>query len=491
MHRALKESCGLGSEFYRSNRTTGCQLKSRFPMNEKEVHPYRRILLAILVLSFLLRAFLVLSGGQNYWPDESRYNKSREAAGALWVGDLPGALRVFYHAGHLLFEVIGVVPATMEIIFAPSPKIPALFFALFSVASLWLMWGIVRRVGENERVALFAVGLLALCSTFLYYCRHLLPYDAAMAFGLLSLFVGLRTPSRAFDSLLCGIFSGCAFLTYNGYWVLAGFALLTHTLRPPRTLAWCLRRAFISGCSFALPLVVLFLLSAAAGVDLLQQFLVSSRMNTQGSFSEGWSLPFVFLWHSEHLLILLWAVALIYGLRESALAYRKEAMILCLSGIFFIYGTLVVFSVFIEKFVVQGRLVRQLAPFCSILAALFLERLWTTFPKGKALVVAVLVLAVFQAALNFRQPLTQVFPTEFQRLALEASGSTEKGKYESVFDHHIYPEPLPAKDAGRTIIRKRHPLQFLPYQYEGYTPDQRNKLRSNDISMRLILKAKE
>jgi hypothetical protein len=146
-------------------------------MDEKEMRRYRRILVAILVLSFLLRAFLVLSGGQNYWPDESRYNKSRAAADALWAGDLPGSLRVFYHGGHLLFEVIGLVPATMEIIFAPSPKIRALFFALFSVASLWLMWGIVRRVGENERVALFAVGLLALCSTFLYYCRHLLPYD--------------------------------------------------------------------------------------------------------------------------------------------------------------------------------------------------------------------------------------------------------------------------------------------------------------------------
>ena len=460
-------------------------------MDEKKVRRYRRMLLAILVLSFFLRAFLVLSGGQNYWPDESRYNKSRVAADALWAGDIPGSLRVFYHAGHLLFEVIGLVPATMEIIFAPNPKIPALFFSLFSVASLWLIWGIVHRLGENERVALFAVGLLALCTTFLYYCRHLLPYDAAMALGLLSLFVGLRTPSRAVDSILCGIFAGCAFLTYNGYWALAGFALLTHTLRPPRTLAWCLRRALISGFSFALPLVVLFLLSAAAGVDLLQQFLVSSRMNTQGSFSEGWSLPLAFLWHSEHFLILLWAVALIFSLRDSALAYRKEAMILCLSGIFFIYGTLVIFSVVIEKFVVQGRLVRQLVPFCSILAALFLERLWATPPKGRALVVAVLVLAVFQAAVNFHKPLTQVFPSGFRRLASEASGSTEKGKYELLFDHHIYPEPLPAKAAGRTIIRKRHPLQFLPYQYEGYTPDQRSKLRSNDISMRLILKAKE
>lgn len=463
-------------------------------MDEKKVHRYRRILLAILTLSFLLRVLLVLSGGQYYCPDEARYDRARAAADALWAGDLYGFTQALHSADHFLFKVIGVVPATMQIIFAPSPKIPALFFSLFSVASIWLMWGIMRRTGESERAALFAVSLLALCSTFLYYCRHLLPYDTAMAFGLLSLFVGLRTPSRAVDSILCGLFSLCAFLTYNGYWALAGFAMLTHTLRPPLTLGLCIRRAFISGLSFAVPLVAILAVSAAiasANGNLLQQFLAFSRTVTHGSYSEGWSLPFCYLWYSEHFLILLWAVALIYSLREYTIGSRKEAMILGLLGILFIYGTLVVFSVVLEKFVVYGRLVRQIVPFCSILAALFLERLWTSTPKGKSLVIVILTIAVLQAAVNFQQPLTQVFPVEFLRLASEASVPTETGGYEILNAYFIYPEPLPVKEVGRTIIWKRHPLEFLPEQYEGYTPDQRSKLRTNDISMRLILKVKQ
>ena len=463
-------------------------------MDEKEARRCRRILLAVLLLSLLLRVCLVFSGGQYFFPDEARYEKSRAAAEALWGGDIPGCLRALHSADHFLFKVLGVAPAILQIIVTPSSKIPALYFSLFSVANLWLLWGIMRRAGENERAAFFAVGLLALCTTFLYYSRHLLPYDTAMFFGLLSLFVGQKAPVRAIDSIMCGLFSVCAFLTYNGYWLLAGFGLLAHVLRPPLTFDQCLRRAFISGSSFAVPLVILLAGSAAlasVGGNLLQQFLNFSRTVTQGSYAEGWSLPFGFLWHSEHFLILLWGVALIYCVREFAAGRRNEAMILGLSGVLCIYGALVIFSVILEEFVVYGRLARQLVPFCSILTALFLERLWTSNPKGRGLAMIIVVMAVFQAAVNFQQPFAQSFPVEFRRLAAEASVPTKTGQYELLYDYYIYPEPLPVKEGGTIIIQERHPLQFLPYQYEGHTPDQRCKLRTNDIRMRLVLRAKQ
>jgi len=465
-------------------------------MDDKSAQGYRRILLAILLLSFLLRVVLVFSGGQYFFPDEARYDKSRAAAAALWGGDIHGCLHALHSADHFLFKVIGVVPATLQMLLGPSPKIPALFFSLFSVAGLWLMWRILRRAGESERAALFAVGLLALCSTFLYYSRHLLPYDTSLFFGLLALLVGRNNPCRTVDSVLCGLFSVCAFLTYNGYWVLAAFAMLAHTLRRPLAFRPCLRRAFISGLSFAVPLATLLAVSAAiasADGNLTQQFLAFSRTVTQGSYAEGWSLPFEFLWSSEHFLVLLGAVALIFCLKEFVQGNRKEALMLGLSGVFFIYGTLVVFSVVLEKFVVYGRLVRQLLPFCSILAALFLEGLWTSTPKGKFLAVAVMGMVVVQAALNFQQPITQVFPAEFLRLAAGVPKPARTDEYELLFVYYIYPEPLPVPvmEGARTIIQERHPLQFLPYQYEGFTPDQRAKLRTTDIRMKLVLAIKQ
>ena len=82
-------------------------------------------------------------------------------------------------------------------------------------------------VAEVTRLLYERSGLLGLCSTFLYYSRHILPYDTAMAFGLLALFAGLRTPLRAVDSVACGFLAASAFLTYNGCWTLAA----THAAR--------------------------------------------------------------------------------------------------------------------------------------------------------------------------------------------------------------------------------------------------------------------
>ena len=214
---------------------------------------YGHALLAILLLSVLLRGFLVWSGGQNYWPDEVRYQNSRLSAGS--AGGRHG--RIPAHAepsGTLSLSSDWRLPGRRSRWSSERiRKIPAVFFSLFSVATLLLMWAILRRIGENERVTLFAVGLLALSSSFLYYSRHLLPYDMAMAFGLLALFVGLRTPLRAVDSIACGLLSACAFLTYNGYWTLAAFAILAQAFRRPRSLRACLRRVFLSGAALSFP----------------------------------------------------------------------------------------------------------------------------------------------------------------------------------------------------------------------------------------------
>jgi len=41
------------------------------------------------------------------------------------------------------------------------------------------------------------------------------------------------------------------------------------------------------------------------------------------------------------------------------------------------------------------------------------------------------------------------------------------------------------------VLRESHPLEFLPYQYEGYNQEQRRRLRSGDIGMRLVIYSRE
>jgi hypothetical protein len=50
--------------------------------------------------------------------------------------------------------------------------------------------------------------------------------------------------------------------------------------------------------------------------------------------------------------------------------------------------------------------------------------------------------------------------------------------------HPVFgPKPAPA---GRELYRTRHPLEYLPFQYEGFLPVERSLLRSSDVAIRLV-----
>jgi hypothetical protein len=444
-------------------------------------------LVGVLATSLLLRIQLVLSGGQYFWPDELRYDRSRLAVDAIWKGNWASARRALSHSDHLLFGALGLFPAILERLTGTDARIPALFFALFSVASILLVYGLMRRMGESKRASCLGALLLAVSTTHFYYSRHLLPYDAAMAFGLSSLYVGLQNPPFVRASVLCGLLSSATFLTYNGYWLLAGFALLAHVLHGSGTWGLRARRAMVAAAAFAMPLIVIFGADAAAGGHIVRNWVAFSHTASQGRYAEGWSLPFAYLWHAEHSVALLWAISLLYAVSRLSRADRTSVFVVAVAGIAVLYGGLVLMSVGLEKMVVYGRQARQLVPFACMLTAGALERIWTAAPRRRLAVAAVLTAVVVQAAVNFYQPITQVFPEEFRRLAKRAAAGSD-GPTLLLYAEHIYPTPAPVPaTAGPVVFARRHPLQFLPYQYEGYTPEERTALRRADIRMRLVL----
>jgi hypothetical protein len=444
------------------------------------------LLAAIVVAAVILRGILVFHGGQGYWPDELRYERSRAAVAALARGEWSEAERSLDHPDHALFGVLGLLPAAAErALGRPSAKIPALFFAAFSVASLLLLALLVRRLGESRRAATLAAALLALSATHLYYSRHLLPYDAAMAMGLAAVLVGVGRFDRPLTSVACGILAAAAVLTYGGFWLLGGFAVLVHVASGPRTLRDVSGRAAAAGFGFALPFAALIAGDAALGGDLARRWFAFSRTVSQGDYGEGWSLPLAYLWHAEHLIALLWAAAVVWAAVRIARGDRRAALLVGVAGIAVVYAGLVGSSVALRKTVVYGRLARQLVPFACVLTALMLDRLWSV---RRAAAQALLAAAAVQAALNFRAPLTQVFPAEFRRLAAGVPSPPGRER-RLLYAEHIYPVPAPPPPGceGAELLSRPHPLQYRPYQYEGYTPPERAALRGVDIRMRLIL----
>jgi hypothetical protein len=57
----------------------------------------------------------------------------------------------------------------------------------------------------------------------------------------------------------------------------------------------------------------------------------------------------------------------------------------------------------------------------------------------------------------------------------------------SSFTRSILDVPRADLPNGKTVMAAPHALQYLPYTYEGLTPEQRKTLRAADIAMRLIV----
>jgi hypothetical protein len=456
--------------------------------------------LGILIISLALRWALVLRGGQYYFSDEGRYEASRETAGLLLQGRVgEGLARLIISPEHLGFKFIGILPAMVENLTVESLLIPGLFFSLFSVLNLYLIHLITRRAGASRTESLYALILASVSMSLLYYARHLMPYDPAMMFGLLAVYtaVGERTTINA--SLSCGALTFLCFITYNGYWTLAALAILLHVVRRGVQPAPLLRTGAAAIGGFIVPAILLIGFSLLAGTNLLTEYSVFSTTVSQGSYAEGWSLPFEYFWHTEHLVFIALTVLSISTLFRTD-EERKSALV-WIGAILFIYLCLLVLSVFLNSFVVYGRLARQMMPFLILPAASGLAGIEREFPSGRRLVRGILAVLVLQAAWNFSASLKLTYPREFaweaqtkypviefseKRLAFGAPTLCRNNGFilEYVKRFAVPPEPNPQVQ-GQLLLSAPHPDTFLPYQYEGYTREERQVLRQLNPQMRL------
>ena len=444
------------------------------------------VLASILIISTVLRVILCLSGGQDYWPDEHKENPDLILSGLIHR-DYNEVLRGLDRPERPMFAAIGVIPAAVGRVTGRSRMVCALFFSMASVVSIWVLAAIARELGADDVESLLAAALLALSASFLYWSRHVQPYDLATMFVLVALLVGVRAGATSRHMYLCGIISGVAFLTYPGYW--------SSVIAVP---AICVIQGSVNGRdpvrnSLLAIVGVLSVLGLAVAIDLafggfvLARFISYSGTVNQGSFQEGWSLPFEYLWHAEHLLLVLWLASVVWALSRLDASARIGVG---LFGALFIYAMLVISSIGLYKFVVYGRMARQLVPFFCLITAAAIGSLWRSSRASIRSAAAVIVgVTVVQALLNFWRPFVQTFPADF--IARYRPSAAIAAQYERLIwlnAEHLYPGPdavtLPPHYV--TLAEARHPLEFLPYQYEGFTPEARAALRASDIRMRLV-----
>lgn len=462
----------------------------------------------VLLASFILRSVLVFQGGQYYFSDEQRYQSSREVAAFLIQGNWKEAGLLLYQTPeHLGYKVFGIVPALLEQVMGQSRVLPALFFSLFSVFNLYLIFLLAQKQGAPSTEALIALVFASLSQCLFYYSRHLVPYDVAMTFGLLAVYIGLTRSLSKKASLACGALGFLCFITYNGYWSLTGLAMLVHVLVGKLTFRGVFLKGIYLAAGFMLPWLILIAVSASMGINLPVEYSRFAQTVTQGSYAEGWSLPFAYFWHTEHALLITFSLL---GLVAVLNRDRRRVALVWAGCIIFLYLCLVVPSAFFQVFVVLGRTTRQLMPFLILLAASGLTALLQYPPTGRRIGYVVLLAAIIQGAVNFNSSLGVSYPKDFvravqtqfpefefspKRFSFGAPEICENHGYAMQNAKYFLAAPKPALTLpGEALLAASHPVNFLPYQYEGYTPGERQRFRSVSPEMvfyRLDMKAME
>ena len=477
----------------------------------------------LLLAAWLLRLALIFRGGQNYFPDENRYARCVELLALPWFdsgaqgGMFSRMLNWHDHAGFMLPGCLAAL-CQKALMFATGWSAqktiwaPAAVLSLASTLCIALTYGIARRCNADEMESFLAAFLMACSNVMFFYSRHLLPYDASLAFALASLFVGFKKQPGPARSIFAGFLDCLCFLVYYGYWNIALIVGIIHLTREfqSKNIRGFLAKSALFGIGAIGPLLMLNALTIVAGcVPFFYGAHVFSHTIAMGDFDEAWRLPWEYLWHAETGLLLVWiagGAALAFAARKAPAGIFRRA-VLWFTAAAAIYLMFVVFSCGLKRLVVYGRLVRQMVPFLCLGAACSLS--WVLSFAGARRYLRPLSFTALAAVAAFNQyaPLAQRFPQEVketvfahydsvhENVSVIATSSgwspprmqEDDSRYALINAQILFAvigtKPAPA---GEIVFSTPHPLQYKPYQYEGCTPAEREIVNGTDMSMRLI-----
>jgi hypothetical protein len=488
------------------------------PGPSRRSESFARFILLLLVGGAVARIFLVLGGGRFFISDEGRYLHGLHLYRAVCLGDWPTAMSTLQHADNWGFILVTAVTTAIQhglTVFTSHAVslgdlsslqatlfLGAIVLSLIPVATVWLVYRLALRLGADEREAFCGALILSFSNTAFYFSRHLFPYDASIAVAIGALLVAAG-PAGTRRSLLAGALGGAAFHIYNAYWYLLPLIPLTRLLGVGGT-----RRGFVDSSLTVVGETLAVALPYAwgwwaYGSGFVASTLVYGRSVVQGLYREGWSFPAEYLWHSEGLFGIL-ALALPIGIwlkvrSNETIPARVRYVFGSVVGIYVVWT---IVSSVAHLFVLNARTVKPVVPLLCLLSGWGLAAL-SRLNLRLAWVAGILIAAL--GIINLAPHFWLVFPLDFEAVARAEVGNPKRtasvsGSYfpprigpVTAPDHvmvnvqYLYPIRSPASSPeGETILAAAHPLEYRPYQYDGFTPRQRGILRTTDIRMKLV-----
>jgi MFS family permease len=456
----------------------------------------------LLAVSWAIRVALCIGGGQLYWSDEHRYSHTYRVLrhlASLHPGRALDAL--FGMPIHIGFVVMALPAAAVHAAavrlsggpmtwshFVDTMWIPAAVLSLYSVLNIWLVGRLADRVGAGEGEAFLAMFLMACCNSMFYWSRHLMPYDASLTLCLMGLWIGLTPYPTWWTPVWCGCVLGCGFLTHYGSWPMVGACALGHAMYEDRDFMTASRKLASIALGAAIPVGILTWASMARGIDpfpvLVLRFFVGQHGDMFGDYSEAWSLPWAYLWNAETGML----VALVIGTLTGTLILTDSRRKWLWPWMAFGVYALIVMGAAAHVGCAFGRQARTMVPFLCLGGAFGGYRLSEQMQKSWKTVYALFIMAMFAG--NAYAPLRQWFPYDVRKsvhvefdeaVTLRVQGIKLRNHglptlVVNTCDFYPVLERLP-RPWGQVKAKYMHPLSWAPYQYEGYKPDERERLK--------------
>lgn len=242
-----------------------------------------------------------------------------------------------------------------------------LYNILVSLLTVYVFYNILLKIGFSVELAIAGMLLLGTLFNFNMYTRHILPYDQALLFQLMSLNLLLSTKLKPGTILLAGLLSAIGLTNYMGCFMFVfingGFVVIANYNN--------LKLAIKNALLFVLPFVALVAFYQAVTLYEGHAYLTFLKdyygtIAGEGSTDEG--LHFIFLyfylvekwWGMLLLLLFFWGSYLI--IKRSGSAKTKQLILLGAVA----YITFGAYVFFFQSMVFEGRVLHIYYPFIII-----------------------------------------------------------------------------------------------------------------------------
>lgn len=505
---------------------------------------------------FLLKKLALLAGlavtavrlslvgtGALAFVDEQRYVTAMLGLRALGQGHGLGFLQAINSMGArpgdgLWRALPGMGQAALLLVFGlnpnapPSLQVPQVFNVLIISLNALLLYRIYRQVLGSGPFALLSVALYSSLANTNFYLRHLLPYDHALFFFLLALWLLLAGGNSARRAVLVGALAGFSYAVYPGYFLGPAVLLALSALRARTALSnaesfWGRFGPVLGQVAGLLAVLgALEILAQAAGTSYFASSRYIATTVTQGSFDEGFSFIGRYFWQVEGRvgvgLLTLGGAGLLLSLRRrptdlpAGAPPRAARPLLGVVALAWLgYACVVQFA---HGLVFYGRTLHFFVPFVVLGAAVAVQEAARRWPRARTLLlagggaVALGQFGAFVAAYRaVAYPADVAYAhgiTDARQIAASATTGCDRNvvayrpfgprmrgqstaggpRYRLVNFAYLYPLGCyapPRPDAHQVVAAVPYFMKYAPYQFEGHDPAQRARLQRYRYEFRI------